>query len=55
LTTLFFEIEVLKKAEAGKAPFAIAELLSFTSVDIAAPGFRKPVLACSSPPTTSPN
>ncbi|KAL3489167.1 hypothetical protein BJX62DRAFT_239390 [Aspergillus germanicus] len=40
----FFEIEVLKKAEAGKAPFATAELLSFTSVDIAAPGFRKPVL-----------
>jgi hypothetical protein len=46
----FFEIEVLKKAEAGKVPFAIAELLSFTSVDIAAPGFRKPVLVCSSLP-----
>ncbi|KAL3455674.1 hypothetical protein BJX64DRAFT_294803 [Aspergillus heterothallicus] len=36
----FFEIGDLERAEAGKAPFAIAELLLFTSVDLAAAGFE---------------
>ncbi|KAL5333761.1 Alpha/Beta hydrolase protein [Aspergillus crustosus] len=43
----FFETKYLKQSEAIKAPFAIAELLSFTSVPLAAANFTKPVLMIS--------
>ncbi|KAL4881493.1 Alpha/Beta hydrolase protein [Aspergillus karnatakaensis] len=43
----FFETKLLKQSEAIKAPFAIAELLSFTSVSLAAANFTKPVLMIS--------
>ncbi|KAL4868777.1 hypothetical protein BDV12DRAFT_185663 [Aspergillus spectabilis] len=42
-----FETKYLKQSEAIKAPFAIAELLSFTSVSLAAANFTKPVLMIS--------
>ncbi|KAL3472808.1 Alpha/Beta hydrolase protein [Aspergillus californicus] len=43
----FFDTDVLNATEANKAPFAIAELLSFTSVDLAAEKFTGPVLMLS--------
>ncbi|KAL5341437.1 hypothetical protein BJX70DRAFT_358791 [Aspergillus crustosus] len=43
----FFDTHVLKEAEKGKAPFAIAELLSFASVPLVAPEFTGPVLMLS--------
>lgn len=40
----FFDTAMLKEAELRKAPFAIAELLSFASVSLIAPNFTGPVL-----------
>lgn len=40
----FFNAAILKEAEARKAPFAIAELLSFASIPLLAPNFTGPVL-----------
>ncbi|KAL4871856.1 hypothetical protein BDV12DRAFT_205706 [Aspergillus spectabilis] len=40
----YFDPRILRKAESTKAPFAIAELLSFGITEVVAPGFTGPVL-----------
>jgi pimeloyl-ACP methyl ester carboxylesterase len=46
----FFDTAILKQAEDRKAPFPIAEMLTFASISLLAPNFTSPVLVGLLPP-----